>query len=278
MLKRLSINLLYVIYPLAICILPILVLGLPFFYLENIVLKSIWLGLSPLTFIFSFVLVAGFLSIPAQKAIIMGKFPRDVNHPIYGIRRLYSLCWTAVFYSGPIYYFCLSIPCLRKILLRLFGYKGSLDIVFYPDTWIRDLPLLQIEKKVYLANKSTIGSNMCRLPNDIIVGTITIKEGAMIGHLAAIALNCTIEENVEIGVGSQVGIGAFVGKNTKVGTNTVICHYAKIGENVLIGYCCFIGMRSIIKPGIIITSGTVIPDKTIIRSQEEADVFNHTKP
>lgn len=270
-LRKILIFSLYIVYPLVIFIFPIIITGSPFFYFETLGLKFLWLVLVPVIFLVSFILTAGLLSIPAQKAIKVGKFPRDLHHPVYGVRRLYGLCWTAVYYSGPIYFLCLSIPLLKKMLLRLFGYRGSLDIVVYPDTWIRDLPLLNMEKGVYLANKSTIGTNVCTQNGQIIVGKITLKQGVMIGHLAAVALGSTLEENTEIGVATQVGVGSFIGKNTRLGSNTVIGHYAKIGQNVKIGHCCYIGIRASINDNIEIVSGTVIPDKAIIKLQQDAD-------
>lgn len=78
----------------------------------------------------------------------------------YVDRRLYGLCWSCLYYFTPIYYLVLSIPILKHIVFRAFGYKGSLNITLYADTWIRDLPLLEIGKGVYIANKATIGTNM----------------------------------------------------------------------------------------------------------------------
>src|SRR5580704_8322470 len=58
----------------------------------------------PFLYAVLFTLVAGLLSIPHQKGIIAGKFPRDVGHRVYFHRRLYGLCWTALFYFKPVYF------------------------------------------------------------------------------------------------------------------------------------------------------------------------------
>ena len=43
----------------------------------------------------------------------------------------------------PIYFVALSHPVAQAALtFRLFGYRGQMDFTVYPDTWIRDLPLL----------------------------------------------------------------------------------------------------------------------------------------
>lgn len=50
----------------------------------------------------AYLIVAGLLSRITLPSIVAGKYPRDVRHEINGPRRLYALCWTAIYYCAPI--------------------------------------------------------------------------------------------------------------------------------------------------------------------------------
>src|SRR5690349_8382785 len=85
----------------------------PLLFLESPWLRMAWLFAAPLVFCVSYVLIAGLLSMVGQRAIVPGKFPRDLKHQVYGPRRLYGLCWTAVYYFAPLYWLCLTVPLLK---------------------------------------------------------------------------------------------------------------------------------------------------------------------
>jgi hypothetical protein len=125
-------------------------------------------SITPFFGIFIFLGMTCLLVLPFRKAIVPGKFPRDTGHFVYGPRRLYGLLWTLLYYSGPLYWLILTVKPLKSLVLRAFGYTGSLNFVVYPDTWIRDLPFLRIRDGAYLSNKATIGTNIC-LPDGTIV-------------------------------------------------------------------------------------------------------------
>jgi hypothetical protein len=69
---------------------------------------------------------------------------------------MYGLCWTSLYYCKPVYHFCLCVPWLKALVFRLFGYRGDLNFTVYPDTWIRDLPLLDFGKGAYISNRATL--------------------------------------------------------------------------------------------------------------------------
>ena len=140
------------------------------------------LSAAPLLYAILYVGIAGLLSLPHHKAIVPGVFPVDLSDPVYSRRKLYGLCWTSVYYFTPIYFLFLSIPFLKKILFRLFGYRGGLDFTVYPDTWIRDLPLLNFGRGAYLSNRATIGTNIILTNGHILVDGITVDEGGLVGH------------------------------------------------------------------------------------------------
>src|SRR5262247_628928 len=89
-----------------------------------LVTRLMAIAVAPVLFATAFVTIAATLSMAHQKAIVAGRYPRSVAHPIYFPRRLYGLCWTSVYYFTPIYFITLSIPFLKKLLFRGFGYKG----------------------------------------------------------------------------------------------------------------------------------------------------------
>jgi acetyltransferase-like isoleucine patch superfamily enzyme len=227
-------------------------------------------AIAPAVFAITYVLTAGALSLPFQRAIVAGTFPRSLAHAVYGPRRLYGLCWTAVYYSGPIYQLALTIPIVKRAMLRLFGYRGGLDVTVYADTWIRDLPLLRVGKGAYLSNKATIGTNICLASGDILVDTVEVRDGALVGHLAMLGPGCVIGEKAEIGVGCGIGIKAMIGAGSRVAPNTTVYHGARIGKNVQIGSMVFIGACVRIADGLCIPSGARIPDRAVLRT--EADV------
>jgi acetyltransferase-like isoleucine patch superfamily enzyme len=235
---------------------------------SGVVRPLLWVATIPvgaLTFAFTCAL----LSWPTRGAIVAGRFPRDLGHAVYGPRRLYALCWTSLCYCGPIYHAVLAIPFLKWAIFRLFGYRGSLNVQIYPDTWIRDLPLLDIEDGAYLSNKATIGTNMCLASGDVLVERIRIGSGAMVGHLVMLGPGCRIAENAEIGVGAAVGSHVLIGRQARVGGRSMIHHGARIGAGAQIGVGAYVGVRVTIGDGVIIPPGVVIPDRARIRTQDE---------
>jgi UDP-3-O-[3-hydroxymyristoyl] glucosamine N-acyltransferase len=235
----------------------------------------IWPALmfSPVVFLFTYILTTGILSQFGKAAIIKGKFPRDLKHPVYGRRRLYGLSWTAVYYFTPVYFFCLSFRFTRTLLFRLFGYKGSVDITVYPDSWIRDLPLLQISDKVYISNRATIGTNMCLTDGSILVDPIRLDESAMVGHLAMVAPGAKLGKQTELGVGNAFGIKTRMGTRSKAGPTCTIMHGVAIGENVDIGSTSYVGLRARIADNIAVPPGANLPAGATINLQQDMDQF-----
>lgn len=224
------------------------------------------LALAPVLFVLVYVLVAGGLSRLTLRAMVTGNFPRDLGHPVYGPRRLHALCWTAIYYCTPLYHAVLAIPLLKRMTFRLFGYRGSLNFTLHPDSWIRDLPLLQIQDGAYVSNRATIGTNMCSRRGHVLVAPVHIGRHAMIGHLAMLAPGVVVEDEAEIGVGCAIGLNARVGANTRIAPCTSVNHGVSIGAGCEIGAQCLIGMKAVIHDNISIPAGTVVPPRTVIRT------------
>ena len=194
-------------------------------------------------FVVTFTLTAATLSYPAQKKIIRGRFPRQNFHRIYFWRRIYGSCWTNIFYFKPLYFILLSMPALKKALFRLFGYRGPTQFVIYPDTWVRDLPLLHFGEGAYCSNRSTIGTNMCLQDGTILVDRVSIGEKSVVGHLTMIAPGVKLEKDVDIGVGAAIGIRCRLKQGARVGAGSSINHGTIFGERSEVGGHSYLGLR-----------------------------------
>jgi carbonic anhydrase/acetyltransferase-like protein (isoleucine patch superfamily) len=239
-----------------LCFLPSAIYGVPFVIVAGVAVLLLnsnevnavwlqvgWLLLAPLCYAIFFALCAGVFSLPFQRCIVAGKFPRDLKHPVYRGRRFYGLCWTALFYCKPVYYLCLTIPWLKWMTFRLFGYRGQMDFTIYPDTWIRDLPLLSFGKGAYIANRATLGTNMPLKNGKILVEGIKIGDGVLIGHLTMIAAGTEIGANTEIESGVAVGLRVKVGNGCFLGGTCSINHFANIMPNSRIAPGAYVGFR-----------------------------------
>lgn len=227
------------------------------------------LAAAPFVFSLLYIMMAGVLSIPFHKAIVPGKFPRDVKHRVYGARRMYGLCWGAIYYFTPLYFVALSIPSVRKIMFKCFGYRGHPDVNIAPDAWIRDLPVLRLSKGVYVANKSTVGTNMCLINGSILVDHVTLEENCMVGHMAKIGPGCVIGPSSEVGVDAAIGIRAMIGRRSAIKINSLVNHGAEIGSEVDIANCCYIGVKCRIADGLKIPSGANLPEGAELKTQED---------
>ena len=172
------------LYLLIIFGLPLAICGLLTGASSRLSWQIVSLVVAPIVYMSAFVIIAGLLSMFHRNAIVPGRFPRSVDNTTYFHRRLHGLCWTCVYFFTPVYSMALSLPFLKMIVFRLFGYTGSMSFVTYADTWIRDLPLLNIQKGSYLSNKATIGTNIALPDGTILVDYVTIGKSSLVGHLS----------------------------------------------------------------------------------------------
>lgn len=245
------------------------------FYSSKIYLNYLYLALTPILFLFFFISIAAGLSRWAHRGIICGTFPREPFHEVYFLRRIYGACWTQVYYFKPLYAVALSIPFLKKYLFRSFGYKHNCNFTVYPDTWIRDLPVLNIGDGAYLSNRATIGTNICLADGKILVDSVEVREKGLVGHLAVLAPGAMIGKNVEVGVSAVIAIRTKLNENSKVNPCCMINHGTVVGEFTRIGTMSYIGVKSVLGTNLNIPAGANIPAGSILNTQEEVDkVFN----
>lgn len=236
----------------------------PLLLIEPLWGRLLWTAAIPAVFALAYVLVAGLLSLPHQRAIIPGRFPRRLDHPLYFHRRLYGLCWTAVYYCTPIYFVCLTVPLIRKGLFRLFGYRGETDFTIYPDTWIRDLPLLSIGKGAYVSNRATVATNVAFRNGTLLVDRVTIGANALIGHLALLAPGTSVGDNAEVGVSTALALRVQVDNNAKIGPCSDIDNGVCIGSHAIVGSAVYLGPKTTIFPHARVRSGTSLPSRSIV--------------
>lgn len=233
---------------------------------------------APMMFSIVFCLIAGILSMPHHKGIIVGKFPRDVAHPVYFDRRMYGLCWTSLFYFKPVYYLCLTVPVLKIMTFRLFGYKGQMEFTIYADTWIRDLPVLNFGKGAYIANRATLGTNLALPTGEIMVGRVSVGSNSLVGHLTAIACDSSLGERSEIGACAAVGYKSSIGDDVRVAGRCVIEHGVNIGDGCRIGTHSYVGSASRVANDVNILPGSNIPPRSKISSPAAAVQFGGSIP
>jgi carbonic anhydrase/acetyltransferase-like protein (isoleucine patch superfamily) len=244
---------------------------LPIFVADALWIKVLAAASAPLIWAALYLAVSILFAAPFSGAITRGKFPRDIRHCIYGPRRIYGLAWGAFFYCTPLYFAVMSITPIRNRVLRAFGYQGSDNASIAPDAWLRDLPLLDFGPASYVANKSTIGSNMCLSNNSILVDRITLGERAMVGHLAMVAPGSVLGGHSELGVGAALGIRTQIGSRCRIGPSAGVNHGAILEDDVEIGTMTYVGIKARVARGVRVPSGVCIPEGADIRTQDDLE-------
>lgn len=219
----------------------------------------LYLGLLPLT--------AGILSRLSLYAMVPGRFPRDLGHRIYGPRRLHGLCWTSVYYNPPAYHMVLALPWLRHLVLRLFGYSGPTDFTLYPDTWIRDLPLLSIGSGAYLSNRATISPNMCLKNGTVLVARVEIGAGALVGHAALVAPGVVVGPDAEIGTQTAVNVGARIGAGSRIGHCCAIDRWVTVGDGCRVAERSDLGFRAEVRDSGVTRFGDLVPARGLVEGK-----------
>lgn len=231
--------------------------------------RALFVVAAPVLYALGFVLVAGLLSTPFHRAIVPGSFPRDLGSPAYRNRRYYGLCLTAVFYFTPIYWIALTVPPLKTLLFRLFGYRGQMAFTVYPDTWIRDFPLLDFGVGAYVANKATLGTNVCLNDGTILVDHVRLGAGTMVGHLSMLAPGVVMEDGSEIGVGVALGMRVHLERNVSIGGCCDIGHLTRMEEGSSTGTSVDLGGGTRIGPKVHVPGGVFLPPRSRCRTPDD---------
>lgn len=140
---------------------------------------------------------------------------------------------------------------------RVAAARGSLDFTIYPDTWIRDLPLLDLGPGAYIANRATLGTNMALSNGTSLVDRITIGAGTTVGHLAVLAPGVEVGEGAELGATVVIGIGVHIGAGANIQPCAGINHVARIGEGATVGSAAYVGAAAVVAPSVRSIAGRV---------------------
>lgn len=242
----------------------------PIFLADTVGLRIFFGFLSPVIFLSVYCGVCIAFARLTHAAIIPGKFPRTITDPVYGPRRIFGTMWTAIYYNKPLYWLLLSTDTTKKILFRAFGYKGPMDFTTYPDTWIRDIPLLKLGSKAYLANRATLGTNIVMANGLIAVDAITVGDNSVVGHLCIVGMGAKIGANTEFGLSSATGIRVHIGDNVHISPRCDLNHGCYIGNGVKIGSSSYVGVKAQINgENIDIPAMSNIPAGAIIEKNED---------
>ncbi|TNE49569.1 MAG: hypothetical protein EP344_18050 [Bacteroidetes bacterium] len=194
-----------------------------------------------------------------------GKFVRNTNDPDYNDRIVYTKALRDFLYNPAVLNIIFGERELKEKFFRAFGYAGKVDFTIYPKCWLRDLPLLDIGKNVYLADNILLGSNQVSPDQKtIVVGEIRIGDNTIFNQGCTVAGNTTIGKDCIIGFETAIGFGNTIGDNTVIGERATVGHCNKIGENVTIGYMCKIGRFCVIEDGVTIDEMTDIPSYSLV--------------
>jgi carbonic anhydrase/acetyltransferase-like protein (isoleucine patch superfamily) len=252
---------------------PILIVFGPLELMVSKEYRLLWIAIAPIIFVISFVTIAGLLSRLGVRSIKNGRLKRTLDDSNYMWRRVYSTPWTMLYYFTPVYFLVLTIAPLKKYVFRLFGYQGEVDFVVYPDTWLRDLPVLKVGKQSYLSNKSSIATNICLMDDTILVEGIEIGQKSCVGHGTLIGPGTKMGDGVELGANITSGIRVKYGNGCKVYEICGIHHGTIIEDHAVIEAGTILGLRSRIGQGVRIREASHIHTGVRVMTQDEADQF-----
>ncbi len=227
----------------------------------------------PMIYSVLFVLTAGLLSIPFQKAIIPGKFPRDLLHPVYGKRRLYGLCWTCVFHNKPIYSICLSIPSLKTMMFRLFGYRGSMDFTVYADSLIGDLPLLDFGAGTDVADRVSLGTSVVLGNGDVLVDRIRLGRETLVGRSSMLGPGVVTGDRSQVGVGVALGRRVVLGDGCVVDSMCGLGDGSRIGARAVVGSMSCIGSEASVGPDLELPPASIVPAHAQVNNYCDVDAL-----
>lgn len=202
------------------------------------------------------------------KNIKKGRFERIPTNPIYKSRLEYTQNLRSYVYNPAIMNIILLDERLKALFFRTFGYQGQLDFTIYPYAWLRDLPLLDFGKEVYLADNIVFGTNQVSTDQKFItVGAIKIGDRTITDQYVSIGYGTTIGKDCILGFRTSIGIKCALGAATKIGAISTIGHGTQLGKNVTVENNCFIGDLCVLEDNISIPLGTTIPNYSLVTSK-----------
>lgn len=213
-------------------------------------------------------LLAGLVARTGLAHIRPGRFDRDPLQREYRGRLVYGAALTTMLACRPVMHLLLGCAPLKGLFLRLFGYRGSLDVTLYADTWMRDLAVLDFGPGTYVASRVTLGTNIVQ-GKRILVGSIRTGRDVVIGFGSLVGPGAEIGDGTDIGQESILGMRVRIGKGVTLEGRSNIHHGARIHDGVVIGALTYVGKRAVIHAGLHVPAGSFIPDRAVIRNEAD---------
>ena len=197
-----------------------------------------------------------------------GKFQRDQSIKDYKDRIDYTMVLRNFAYNPVVLNVIFTDQDLKTRFFRAFGYRGEVNFTIYPQCWLRDLPLLDIGKNVYLGDNILLGTNMVTPDQKaLFVGKISIGNNCLFSQGCSIGGKTSIGEETKVGFEVAIGFRNTIGKCVNIGERSTIGHGNKIGDNVTIGYHSKIRHSCIIEDGVIIEEMSDIPSFSLVTKE-----------
>jgi carbonic anhydrase/acetyltransferase-like protein (isoleucine patch superfamily) len=194
-----------------------------------------------------------------------GSFKRESESRDYQDRLIYTRAFRKFAYNPAILNEIFSCAELKKSFFRTFGYKGALDFTIYPNCWLRDLPMLDIGSKTYLADGILLGTNQVSTDQKVLkVGTIKIGERCVFDQDCKVGYNSVIGDDCIIGIQTSIGLKCKMGNNVKLGEACTVRHGVSFGNDVIVGGETQIGNFCIIEDGVVIEEFSTIPSFSLV--------------
>jgi len=229
------------------------------------------IALLPLVFIVVYIFVVGAIAQKGMRGIVPGGFPRDLRHPWNNPRHIYAACWKAVSAFAPLYFICLKVPFLKTMLLRIFGYHGSLDVGVSADVVIPEWAMLNCGPRVILGRGAALGTTLRLQDEALFTDPITLSQGVILGQQTLVGPGVSLDRNTWVDQAAMIGMRCRTGEGAKIGAGSTLLHGVTIGKATELGRECFVGLRTELGEGLKVPSGLMVPPGLRLVTQGQID-------
>lgn len=236
-------------------------------------LEYVYYPLVPGLFMITYITIMGGLSRLSHRGIARGTFSKDMFPEIFVLRRAYNMCWSQIFYFKPLYFIALEIPIVKNYMFRIFGYKRSTSFSLKSDTWIKDLPLLNVSEGASLSDEVVMGTCICISIDAVYVDGIEVGAKSSIGKAAVLAPGVKIADGCDIEMYFVIGICSKISTGVKIGRSCMVDNYVTIAENTVVGFASYLGLNAVIGADVIVPAGSNIPVGSKIHTQADMDLL-----
>lgn len=215
---------------------------------EQLLIQGLIIASSGVIYIYSFVLILGFLRLVFQPKLVEGQIPIGMNkdYLAWGLNSIFC----GIFLTSPIHQIGSIIFSVNYLYYRLMGMQLTFDTLIGIQTSIRQPELISIGRKSIVG----LGAIMsCHFSGN---GKVHTQKSIKIG------------EECVIGGFSIIAPGFICGNKSTIGASTTIYPDVTLGNKVKIGGNAIIETGVKIEDGAVIKSNSLVKRGTIINSNE----------